>query len=166
MRTGLRGILFLAVAVLLAGPFSGVVRAQEAVSFDRAMELIAQEVKARQGQGTGPQISRRTKKKEGQVKFKLELGPDGRSRVTTSKNTFGVTLRCRAQILSPEGSYDVRVGTNAGSSHDFAQVTANREVSFELKTKGGLSATEFFVELNSIGPPQGAEALVTMTYLY
>ena len=168
MRAGRLFVLALIAAFWAAVLGPGPSKAQEALSFDRAMEIIARQVEARQGQGSGsgPKINKHSGGKEGQVKFKLELGPDGRSRVTTSKNTFGVTLRCRAMILTPEGRYGVRVGTDAGSSHDFAEVTANREVSFELKTKGGFSATEFFVELNSLGPPQGAEALVSMTYLY
>ncbi len=140
--------------------------AQEATSFDRAMEIIARQLEARQGQSTEPRIQKRSGGKGGEVKFRLELGPDGRSRVTALKSTFGVTLRCKAMILEPEGSYNVQVGTNAGSSHSFQEVSTNMEVLFDLKTKGGLSRTEFFVELVSLVPASNREALVTMRYIY
>jgi len=140
--------------------------AQEAVSFDQAMEMISRQLEAGHGQSPGPKVQKRSGGKGGEVKFRLAFDPDGRSITTTRKNTFGVTLRCRAMILEPEGDYNVRVGTNAGSIHSFSEIPTNREVVFDLKTKGGLSRTEFFVELISLAPPSGGEALVTMRYIY
>ena len=158
-------VLALMVPFIMTDPAPGPARAEEAPSFDQAMSIIAGELKAA---GIDPAKPRPRKRsgKAGRVKFKLDLGPGGESRVTALKNTFGVTLDCRAMIVEPEGRYNVRVGTNAGSAHSFAKIPANREVAFELKTKGGLSRTEFFVELLSLEPPPAGEALVSMSYTY
>lgn len=100
------------------------------------------------------------------AQFILELDEKGFGRAETRQRCFGVVLKCIGRVLAPEATYQLRVATDSGSEHEFEKVASGEDVSFELKTKGGLSKTTFILEVKALEPPPDKEAQLQLAYSF
>jgi hypothetical protein len=133
-------------------------------SFDQAFAKIAQELKAaKDSQKSG--FRAMSKPSAGTVDFKIPLNK-GRGNAATDKRCFGVTLDCEATITGPGGTYNVQVGTSAGSKYKFLKLSKGKPVAFKLETEGGFSSTTFSIDIQSDNLNNNQPVQVALAYSY
>ena len=161
--------LALAAFICLAVLTTANVRAASELSFEQAMARVSRKVAGvieakKKNQGQFGIFS--VQSSAGSTEFKLELNESGQGRAETKQNCFGVTLKCVGVVEAPESVYNLKVSTDGGSEHLFQDVPNGKELTFELKTKGGFSKTTFFVELIALGKVGAQKALLKLAYSF
>lgn len=133
-------------------------------SFDDAFAKIAKKLEAahkRQKLG----VSAISAPSAGKVDFEIPL-KNGKGQAATDKRCFGITLDCEATITGPNGTYNIRVGTSAGSKHKFLKLSKGKPVAFKLETEGGFSSTTFSIDIQSDNANSNQPVQVALAYSY